>query len=333
MAKNKGRQLWVGFDLGGTKMLATVYDSKFRLLGKERRRTRGYEGAEQGVARIVETIQAALVKAEISAADLSGIGVGSPGPLDPDAGVLLDLPNLGWKKVPLKASLEKTFGCSVRVANDVDAGTYGEYCFGAGKGARCVLGVFPGTGVGGGCVYEGNILNGRGISALEIGHCRVLPDGRRCGCGNRGCLETVASRLAISSNAAAAAYRGEAPHLLAATGMDLSRMRSGAIAESIKQGDVAIEQIVRDAARWLGLGISYVVNLLVPDVVVLGGGLVAAMPEIYRAEVTAAAMEYAMPPFRKSFRVTIAELGDYATAMGAAAWARQRIEPAANRNE
>ncbi len=326
MAKDKKQQLWVGFDLGGTKMLAAVYDAKFRLLGKERKRTRGYEGADEGLARIVETIRAALVKADVVPEDLTGIGVGSPGPLDPDAGVLLDLPNLGWRNVPLKASLEKTFGCPVTIANDVDAGTYGEYCFGAGKGARCVLGVFPGTGVGGGCVYEGNILTGRGISALELGHCRVLPDGRRCGCGNRGCLETVASRLAISSNAAAAAYRGEAPHLLAAVGMDLSRMRSGAIAESIKQGDVAIEQIVRDAAQWLGLGISYVVNLLVPEIVVLGGGLVDAMPDIYREEVTAAATRYAMPPFRKSFRVAIAELGDFATAIGAAAWARHRAK-------
>ncbi len=327
MAKDDTKRFWAGFDLGGTKMMAAVYDDDFRLLGKERKRTRGYEGLKDGLRRIEETIGEALAAAGLAPDKLAGIGVGSPGPVDPRKGILLDLPNLGWKDVPLKASLEKAFGCPVQIANDVDAGAYGEYRFGAGKGAQCVLGVFPGTGVGAGCVYKGDILSGRSASALELGHCRVLPDGPRCGCGNRGCLETVASRLAISANAAAAAYRGEAPHLLAAAGMDLSNMRSGTLAESIRQGDVAVERIVRDAAHWLGIGISYVVNLLVPDIVVLGGGLVDAMPDIYLEEVAAAADAHTMPPLRKAFRIAIAKLGDGATAMGAAAWARHLIAP------
>ncbi len=321
------RTIWVGFDLGGTKMMATVYDSTFKLLGKSRKRTKGFDGLENGLVRVTETLTEALAKANVEADQLAGIGIGSPGPLDLKRGVLLDLPNLGWSNVPIKKYLERTLGCPAVVLNDVDAGTYGEARFGAGRKARTVLGVFPGTGVGAGCVYDGRILTGNGRSILELGHCCVNPGGVLCGCGNRGCLETVASRLAIASAAAAAAYRGEAPRLMELAGMDIARIRSGVLAEAIAAGDHSVETIVTDAAAWLGVGISFAVNLLLPDVVVLGGGLVEAMPELYLKAVTQSAMEHCMPPFRGAFRIATAKLADYATAKGAAAWAQQSLQP------
>lgn len=319
--KNSARRYWLGFDLGGTKMLATVFSGNFKPVVSVRAKTKGVEGTREVLGRIQGTIAAVLREAGLKAADLGGIGVGCPGPLDLDRGVILDAPNLSWHDVCLKATLEKKFKCPTVIANDVDAGTYGEFRFGAARGARCVLGVFPGTGIGGACVYEGRIIRGRTGSCMELGHVRVQAEGRLCGCGQRGCLESVASRLAISADAAAAVYRGEAPALQRLAGTDLAEIKSGMLAKSIKAGDTAVESIVRAAARHIGSAVASVVNLLAPDIVVLGGGLVEALPNIILGEARKAILGQAMKAFTKDLKIVAAELGDNATAMGAAALA------------
>jgi glucokinase len=318
---NSDRRFWVGFDLGGTKMMAAALSDEFRILGRRRRKTKGAEGAKAGIERIVESIRDALEDGQVPAEEVAGVGVGCPGNIDLERGVIVDSANLGWKNVQLKEILQKEFGCPAVILNDVDAGVYGEYRFGAGKNARCVIGVFPGTGIGGGCVLDGQLIRGKSMSCFEIGHIEVSPDGLPCGCGRTGCLETEASRLAISAQAAMAAYRGEAPHLLAAAGTDLSEIRSGMLAEAIKAGDSIIERIVERAARQIGRAVGDVVNLLLPDVVVLGGGLVEAMPELLVKGVEDAARQRAAPPFAKTFKVAAAKLGDDAVVRGAAAWA------------
>ncbi|MFC1451758.1 ROK family protein [Verrucomicrobiota bacterium] len=323
MGDNGGAPFWVGFDLGGTKMQASVFNDKFKTVSRKRKKTRAKDDGYSGTDRIAATITQALEDAGIPGGRPAGIGIGCPGPLDLDAGVVLELPNLGWGRTDLKKELEDYFGCPAYVINDVDAGVYGEYRFGAAKNARCAVGVFPGTGIGGGCVYQGSILRGKTTSCLEIGHCQVLPQGPLCGCGKRGCLEAVASRVAISAAAASAAFRGSAPALLKEAGTDLSNIRSSVLARSIQAGDAAVESIVRDAASWLGVGIGTVINLLAPDVVVLGGGLVEAMPKLFKEEVSRSAREQVMPALRDGFRLALAELGDDAAVMGAAAWARQ----------
>jgi glucokinase len=329
MAKEQGERgegagrVWVGIDLGGTKMLVRVYDDAFKGLAGGKKKTRGRDGADATVARMIEMVREGLGEAGVDPARVAGIGVGCPGPLDLETGVLLELPNLGWREVPIKRALEAAFGCPVSVLNDVDAGVFGEYAFGAARGARCALGVFPGTGIGGGCVYEGRLLRGRTRSCLELGHVQVVPNGALCGCGRRGCLETVASRLAVAAAAAAAAYRGEAPHLLQLAGMNLSRIRSGLLAEAMAAGDDRVRQIVEQAAEWLGVGVAGAVNLLAPDVVVLGGGLVEALGASYVKTVCAALDARVMPAFAGTYTVKAAALGDEAVVQGAAAWARE----------
>ena len=315
--------LWVGFDLGGTKMLSLVFNNDFKIIGRERKKTKPQDSTGVPVERIIKTIRSALDSSGNSGKALSGIGIGAPGTLDLEKGIVLEAPNLGWQKVPLKSVLEKEFSCPVVIINDVDAGIFGEYHLGAAKNVNSVLGIFPGTGIGGGFVYNGNLFTGKTNSCFEIGHFPVVPHGIRCGCGRYGCLETVASRLAIAASAAVAIYRGEAPHLHKLTGTDIATIRSGALAQSIKNGDTAIEQIVRQAAQWLGIVIGGLINVLLPEIVVLGGGLVEAMPEIYLQEVKFSCNKHVMPSFAKSFKIVTASLGDDATASGAAAWAKK----------
>ena len=319
----KQAQVWVGFDLGGTKMMATVFDGAFKPRASAKAKTPVSEGPKAVQMRIRETIATALQEANVPVGALSGIGVGCPGVLDLDKGIILEAPNLGWKRVPLRDLLAGWFHCRVVLANDVDAGTYGEWRFGAGKGARTLVGVFPGTGIGGGCVYEGKLLRGKTGSAMEIGHLPVRENGRLCGCGKRGCLEAQAGRLAISAEVAQAVFRGEAPYLAANGGVDVKKLKSGLLARAIKAGDAVVERIVRDAMRLMGRGIGGVVNLLAPDVVVLGGGLVEAIPRLALEEVRLGLKETAMGSFVRQVRVVEAELGDEATTMGAAALAAE----------
>jgi glucokinase len=325
MKSSSMSRYWLGFDLGGTKMMATVFDKDFNIVAYRRKKTKDGKGAKGLLARIVETIEEALQAAHLSPRRLGAVGIGCPGWLDLDRGVILLAPNLGLRNVSLKKKLITEFGCPIVVANDVDAGTYGEYRFGAGQGVRCLLGVFPGTGIGGGLVYEGKLYRGRTGSCMEIGHIHMQPKGRLCGCGRRGCLETVASRLAIATQAAEAVYRGEAPHLFELAGTDIAAIRSGTLAAAIKAGDRVVEQIVRLAAKDVGIAIGSVVNLLAPDTIVLGGGLVEAMPGLYVQEVRTSIKKQALRPYTKSLKVVVAKLGDDAVAMGAAALAAAQV--------
>ena len=305
-------------------MLGVVLDHELKPVGKKRKKTRGYEGAESGIARIVQTVHQALEDADVSPSQLAGIGIGCPGPIDLSAGVVLDAVNLSWQNVPLKKVLEKEFDCCVSVLNDVDAGVYGEYRFGAAKNSRSAVGVFPGTGIGGGCVYNGQIVHGGTFSCFEIGHVQVTRNGRKCGCGQRGCLETEASRLTIAAEVAKAAYRGEAPHIMKSVGTTLGDIRSGILAEAIEKGDVVVEDIIRRAASFLGIAVANVINLLGPDVIVLGGGLVEAMPDLFVTAVQRAAKQNVLPAFQQSFKTVAASLGDDACVLGAAAWAKEQ---------
>ncbi len=322
MSEDRQDSYWVGFDLGGTKMLAVLFDPQLQPIARKRKRTDGQAGQDAGVKRIIGVIQALLAEANVSPEQVRGIGLGCPGPLDLDRGIVLEMPNLGWKKVCLEAALREAFGCPTVLANDVDAGVYGEYRLGAARDARCVVGVFPGTGIGGGAVYQGNIMRGARSSCFEIGHIPVLRNGPSCGCGRRGCLEAVAGRLAIAGEVAKAAFRGEAPYVMQKVGCDVAAIRSRVLADAIEAGDKAVESIVREAARIIGWAMAGMINVLAPDIVLLGGGLVEDMPKLFRGEIEAALRAQVMPSFTDSFEVAVAQLSGDATVLGAAAWAQ-----------
>jgi glucokinase len=329
MSAGKQESYWVGFDLGGAKMLAVLFDREFRPIARQRKRTDGQTGPEAGMKRIIALIETLLGEAKVEPKQVQGIGMGCPGPLDLDRGIVLEMPNLGWKKTRLKAALGAAFGCPIVLANDVDAGVYGEYRFGAARGARCVVGVFAGTGIGGGAVYEGKILRGRRGSCLEIGHIPVLRDGPLCGCGRRGCLEAIAGRLAIAAEVSKATLRGEAPYVMRKVGSEVAEIRSRILADAIAAGDTVVEAIVREAARLIGWSTAGVVNVLAPDVVLLGGGLVEDMPKLFRGEIEAALRAQVMPSFTSTFEVAVAELSGDASVIGAAAWAQHVLDTGA----
>jgi len=323
---DKSKNIWIGFDLGGTKMLSAAYDDDWKILGRRRRKTRGREGSDNGIARIGSTIKRLIDENDLKDHTIRGIGIGCPGPIDLKKGRILTTPNLGWDDVDIGDFLKKEFDCRAIVLNDVDAGLYGEYHFGAAKGSRCAVGIFPGTGVGGACVYEDTILQGDGISCMEIGHTRISGSTRSSGYELPGTLEAEASRLAIAAEAAKAAYRGDAPGLLKDVGTDLANIRSGAIADSVAGGDKVVTRLVEEAAESIGIAVVNIIHLLCPDKIVLGGGLVEAMEDLIVGTVSKTARKSVMGVYKDRFDVVAARLGDDAGVQGAAAWARHKIE-------
>jgi len=314
-----------GFDLGGTKMLCVIFDENQKIVARKRKKTKGTDGAQAGVMRIAELIRETFLENSLPLEGLKSLGIGCPGPVDMDKGIVNVAVNLGWKNVSLGAMLEDELDCSVAVLNDVDAGVFGEYSVGAAVGARSVAGVFPGTGIGGGFVYEGKILRGRRSSAMEIGHTRITSSNRNSGTEMTGTLESEASRLAIAAECAKLAYRGEAPNLLRASGTDIAQIRSKVLAASIRDGDKSVERVVRQAAQTVGYAVTNLIHMLCPEVIILGGGLVESISEIYLDEVTKTVKQSVLQCYEDMFEIKMAKLGDDAGAMGAAIWAKEQF--------
>jgi len=317
---------YIGFDLGGTKMRALVVDEEFRIVASAKRKAvAGVDTAAEGLDRMRACVDEALEEATVSPKDLRGIGFGLPGALDLKQGVILRLFNVGWENVPVKKKFETIYGAPVAIDNDVNAGAYGEYRFGAGRGHPYMVGIFVGTGIGGGLIIDGKIHQGVGGAVGEIGHLLYDRLGPRCGCGARGCYETYASRLAVASQAAVQAYLGKAPALAKKAGYDVEKYRSGTLAWAIENGDAAVEEIVRESARIVGHLACDLALVLCPSMIVLGGGMVEAMPKIYLEECKAALKAHPVIATMKGVAVSAVKLGDDAVPLGAAAIAADKV--------
>lgn len=316
------KSFWIGFDLGGTKMMAVVLDAEFNVLGTARKSTQSGD-PERGLKRICVTINEAMEAACVIPSRLRGIGIACPGTVNSETGVLINAPNLGWKRIKVADRLKRTFKVPVAVLNDVDAGTYGEYTHGAAQGARSVLGIFPGTGLGGGFVYDGKLVQGRESSCMEIGMIH-LP-GTHLGSALPGVvmLEDLTSRLGVAAAASVACYRGAAPELDSKTGAALREIKSKAISASYWAGDDATRVILENAVRFLGLGVAMVVNLFAPDHITLGGGLVEELSVFYLKTLREEVKKHSVPELFQGIKFSIAKLGGNAVAVGAVAWLKK----------
>jgi len=307
----------IGFDLGGTKMLAAVIGDDRAVLAREKTPT-NVVGNDAVLAAIIDTTREAIRKAGVDTGAVRSMGIAVPGPIDTDRGIVLQTPNVGITQLPLSDLLRKEFGFSVRLENDVNAGLWGEYVAGVARGFSQVIGIFPGTGIGGGLILDGHLFRGKKGGAGEIGHITVQSDGRRCGCGNHGCLETVASKTAIARDLAILAMNGQSQVLVDADATDIKKIKSGLIAKALKSGDPGVAEIVDQAAEFLGIGMATAVNLFDPELIVLGGGLIEKLGDRILPIAESTMRARAMPRLVDGVVVRIAELGDDAVVLGAA---------------
>ena len=308
-----------GIDLGGTKIQAVVVDGRNRVIGQSRRPTPSERGPAGVVAEMAAAVADAASEAGVATGDLAGIGVGSPGDADASKGTVAQARNVSpdWvDPYPLAAELRKALGAPVAIGNDVQVATDAEFQLGAGKPYGSLLGVFWGTGVGGGLVLDGRPWTGRG-AAGEIGHMVVKRGGARCTCGRRGCVEAYAGRGAMELRARRKAAKGEKTKLfeiMEERGRE--KLTSGVWGRALKRGDRLAEDLIERAVKALGAGIASAVNLLDVDAVVLGGGLGIRFGETHLGRIERAMMPHLFVDERPP-AMHVAALGDLGGAIGA----------------
>ena len=317
----------IGVDMGGTKILSAVIDADGNILGTAKVPTKADKGASEVIDRIADSIRKAIDKSGVDSESIQAVGIGAPGPLDPATGVVIFAPNLGWRDVPLKAELEARVGFPTFVDNDVNVGTLGEHVFGAGRGVQNVVGIFVGTGIGGGIILNGELFHGASKTAGEVGHIIVKAGGPRCGCGTRGCLEAIASRTAMTKQFQKAIVKKKKKSVISKlTDGDLGAIRSGVLAKAIRLNDKLTLKVFKKVTKYLGIGIGSIVNFLNPEMIVLGGGVVEALDDTFLDDIRAAAKKYSLPNTLDGVQIVRAELGDNSGILGAAALARQRSD-------
>ncbi len=318
MARARG-----GIDLGGTKIQTVVVDADSRVLGQARHPTPTSGGPSDVAAAMAAALREASEAAELEPSALMGVGVGSPGAIDADAGTVAGARNLpGWTgSFPLAEVLGEQLGTPVELGNDVQVATDAEVALGAGRGYRSLLGVFWGTGVGGGIVLDGKPWLGRG-AAGEIGHMVVKRDGRRCPCGRRGCLEAYAGRAAMETRAREKHDEGHKTDLFKLMEhRGRTRLTSGVWAKALEHEDKLAIELIDEAVEALGAGVASAVNLLDCEAVVIGGGLGVRFGEPYVERIKAAMQPHLFVDERPP-AVMLAALGDLGGAIGAALLAR-----------
>lgn len=313
-----GRRIYLGLDVGGTNLVAGAVADDGSLLALEQTPTLVREGPDAVVTRCAALLRRVLGAAG-TGAEPAAVGVGMPGPLDVARGLVLYAPNFpGWVEVPLVSMLRDAVGAPVFMENDARMVTFGEFRFGAGRPYRNLVGMTLGTGIGSGIILDGRLYTGMTGTAGEIGHTTILPDGPLCGCGNRGCLETLAAGPAIVAAMRRSLLSGR-PSVLA--DQDLSRLTAGDIGRAAADGDAAAREVLAQAGYYLGIACANLISTINPEAIVIGGG-VAQAGELIFEPLRRTARLRGLRGIVQRTAILRAELGDSAGVLGAAAWAR-----------
>ena len=324
MAEASGkREYFVGVDLGGTKILAGVFTPQLKCLGKVKMSTKPERGPEGVLERVARCVQAVVDECDLHMDNVKAMGIGAPGAIDPEEGRMIFAPNLKWENVPLKKALEKQLDLPVFAENDCNVCGLGVYETELDPKPRSMVGIFLGTGIGGGIVLDGKPWSGFNRTAGEIGHMVLDVNGPKCGCGNKGCFEALASRTALFRRIQTAVKDGQKTVLTDMLGPEMTDMRSGDIRKALRRGDKFIEQIVEEAAEYTGIAVANVINLINPEVIVLGGGVMDQLADDMMAIIVETAKDYALPGTAKGIEIIASKLGDDAGITGAAVLAKR----------
>ncbi|HKY96903.1 MAG TPA: ROK family protein [Gemmatimonadaceae bacterium] len=299
-------QFIVGIDLGGTNIAAGAMPTDgTREIAMRMIPTLSENGAEAVVDRIAALVEDVIRETQnetgAERSDFLGVGIGSPGPLDRARGVVIVTPNLGWRDFPLRDEVSRRVNLPATLDNDANCATLGEWWCGAAKGGRNVVGLTIGTGIGGGLILDGKLYHGAADSAGEIGHTTIDSTGRRCKCGNYGCLEAYTSGPAIAERARETLEGDDDSLLVGMVDGDLKKITAQTVFEGAKRGDRIASEVVRDTAHFLGVGVSNLLNIFNPDIFVIAGGVTQAGDLLFdplRAEVKRRAFKPAVEACR-----------------------------------
>jgi glucokinase len=309
---------WIGVDLGGTKILTGLFDKHFKLVARAKQPTGGDDGPAGVFSRIAESVESVIREAKVEPTAVKGLGLGIPGQIEPDSTLVRFAPNLDWRDLDVRPFLPADWPWPVVLENDVRMGTYGEFAHGSARGAKHVFGIFVGTGVGGGMILNGELYTGANGHAGEIGHTVIH--------WRRGTvLEAVAGRRYQMKRAKE--ILDDAPKRVRKEwkGVELDKVKSSMLAEFYQRDDPVAVLLIDDAARALGAAVGSVVNLLSPEVVVVGGGVTQALGDSFIERIWEVAQRFTLPGAAERVRCVGAALGDDSGIVGSAAYAKAKV--------
>jgi glucokinase len=322
---------FVGVDVGGTSIKGGVVDGEGRPLSSVSLDTEAARGQEHGLNRMAETVRQAVTSAKLTLEDIAAIGVATPGTMDIPGGIILDPPNLKpWRNVPVRQYIADTFRKPTAFQNDANAAAFGEYWSGAGRGTHSMVLFTLGTGIGGGAIIGDVVLQGEHSHGAEVGHTKIqMTDPRLCGCGKRGCLEAYASATAVVKRTREAlAQDASKKSSLHAKGQWDEGLTARDVFDAAARNDTLAQQIVEDTAFYLAVGAANLMHVIDPDMVVFGGGMIAA-GEPFLERIRHHIREVALPVPAERTKIVYAQLGSDAGFIGAAACSRQLLRPRA----
>jgi glucokinase len=309
---------YLGIDLGGSNISAALMDTRGRMHHLKKIKTLAHEGRTQVIGRLLELARAVPQEARVKLSHLAGVGIGVPGIIDVPNGVVVYSPNLpGWTKVPIRRLVQAALKKNVVIDNDANVAAYGEKWQGAGRKVQNLVVYTLGTGVGGGIIVEGKIFHGHNNAAGEMGHVTILPDGPRCSCGNRGCVEALVSGTAIARVAREYLEKTSTSLIYELCGKIPDDVTAKMVFQAAKKGDTLACKIVNQAGMYLGIAIANTINLLNPELVIVGGG-VSGAGELLLRPARAEVKRRALKDSLACTKIVVAQLGDRAGVIGAA---------------
>jgi glucokinase len=317
-------EIIVGIDMGGTQLRFALFDDDYRILSRHAEATLPAQGSGAVLDRIIARVEA--LSEQAGRDGLRAVGVSAPGPLDPFRGVILQAPNFpGWRDVPLTDRLSRALDCPVFVGNDANLAALAEQRRGAGQGLSDVVYITVSTGIGGGVISGGRLVLGRHGLGGEVGHMTLEPQGPRCNCGNRGCLEALASGSALGRQARELVQAGARTLIADLAEGDPERITARLVHQAAGRGDAVAIDLFRRAGMYLGIGIANLMAVLNPAMIIVGGS-VAKAGHLLFVPMQATIRERIYESFWRDCPVVLAALGDDVGLIGAAIWAREALE-------
>jgi glucokinase len=315
----------LAIDIGGTKILAAVVSSEGDIISQEYCLTLADEGVEAVINRLLTTANNTLDKANIDISRLEGLGIAMAGALNTKRGIVTASPNLpGWHNVPLKDILTEKLGIDTYLINDANAAAVAEYLFGAGRGASNMIYITVSTGIGGGIIIKGKLYSGVNGCAGEIGHMTIDANGPKCKCGNRGCLEVLASGTAVAREAITRVRRGERSQLGELVGGKLEDIDARIVGIAANKGDPLACEIIAKAGSYLGVGMVNLVNIFNPERIIVGGGM-SHLGDMLLEPARQVVRERAFQLSAQTVNIVPSQLGDNAGVIGAAMFVFQSV--------
>ena len=297
-------------DVGGTKVLGAIFNEKDEIIYRLKKRSKSEgEGSADVEKVIISVVEEMIKKSGIDPKKLNAIASCAPGVIDQDRGIVLFTPNLPWRNYDIAGAMKKKFGVPFFVGNDVNLGVLGEYKFGAAQGYKNIVGFFPGTGMGGGLILDGKLFTGNQFKAAEYGHMTLDPDGPLCGCGQSGCLEVFSSKRGMSDYIRQQVGR-KRPCMLAEDVANGGIFRSKRLKKALAAKDEVAMEAVDRACHYLAIATGNMINTISPDLVIYGGGIMAAMGPLFLEKILKELDRYCMVSIRPTVDVKLAALGD-----------------------